>query len=102
MDSTAGNAATTTSINAANTNAVPPPQPFPMSQANSGDNEVKGKVGGGGDGLSRMALVSGGPTSHVNGGNNEIEGKVRGEGGWPVQDGVGIGRPYLTLQRWQH
>ncbi len=56
------------SINAANANAVPPPQPFPTSHANCGDNEVEGKVGGGVDGKS------------ANCGNNEIEGKVGGGG----------------------
>jgi hypothetical protein len=47
MDSTDGKAATTTSLNAGNKNTVPPPQLFPMSQANGGNNEVKGEVGGG-------------------------------------------------------
>ena len=51
MDSTAGKAATTTSINAANANTAPPPQPFPMSQANGGDNEVEGDVREGWDGV---------------------------------------------------
>jgi hypothetical protein len=80
MDSTDGKAATTTSLNAANKNTVPPPQLFPMSQANGGNNEVKGEVERGGGGLSGMALATAGPTSHVNGGNNEVEGEVRGGG----------------------
>jgi hypothetical protein len=74
MDSTSGEAATTTSINAAIEKTVPLPQPFPMSQANGSNNEVKDKVRGGRDGLSRMALASAGPTIHVKSGNNEIEG----------------------------
>ncbi len=76
----AGTPATTTSVNTVDAVAVPPPQPFPLSQANGGNNEVKDEVGGGGDGLSGMALTSAGPTSYVNGGNNEAKGKVGGGG----------------------
>jgi hypothetical protein len=55
---------------------------------NGGDNVIKGKVGEGGDGLSRTALVSAGTTSQSNGGNNEVKGKVRG-GERVLEDKVG-------------
>jgi hypothetical protein len=42
---------------------VPPPQPFPMTQANGLGNEVNDEVGGGEDSLSGTALALEGPTS---------------------------------------
>ncbi len=47
---------------------VPPPQPFPMTQANGLDNEVNvNKVGGGDDGPFGTKLASTGTMSHING-----------------------------------
>ncbi len=39
------------------TDRVPPSQPFPMTKANTLNNEVADEVGGGGDGLSNTALA---------------------------------------------
>jgi hypothetical protein len=40
----------------------------------SGDNEVIGKVGGEGEGLSGIVLASAGTASQANGGDNEVIG----------------------------
>jgi hypothetical protein len=62
----------------------------PTSPYNGGDNIIKRKFRGGGDGLSGKALASAGPKSQSNGGDNDVEGKVRG-GGVGVEEEVGGG-----------
>ncbi len=58
------------------------------SPSNGGNNVIKGKVGGRGDGLSGMVFAPAGPKSQSNGGDNDVEGKVRG-GGDGVEEEVG-------------
>ncbi len=59
-----------------------------LSHINSNMYEIEGEVRGGGDGMSRMALVLSGITSHSNSSDNEFKGKV-GKGG--------DGRPRMPL-----
>ncbi len=105
-------------VNTANRNTVSPPQPFPTSHADCGNNEVKGEFGVGVDGQStncnddeiKSKVGEGGNGLSANFGNNEVEGKVKGEvmgkvmgkvgggGGRPVRDGVCVNRPEVTSQ----
>jgi hypothetical protein len=78
--------------------AVPPPQPFPMTQANGLNDEVDDELGGWGDDLSSTALVLACPMSHLNCGNNELKGKVGGGEDGLSWDKVGTGRLYVTHQ----